>query len=328
MDKYKLAVAAILTALGVVVSAGCGRSYDDGKKEAVKEGKKIVLDNGGRKLEFVGTPQRLITLRQHITETALAMDLDKYIVGASGVLDPPVWDKVKEHYAKLNIIADRYPTIEVLLKNNPEVVWVDRKWAFVKNQLGSLENVEKQGIKVYFSKSAFTDRSKLEYVYEDIENMGKVFSQEKQAEAVLKDMKTRVANVQNKIKDVKQKVKVMDFDNNRNNMAFIGARCMADDLITIAGGVNIFADITKEWATVNWEEVVKRQPEVIVVHEYRGVSGKSKIAALKSKPILQEVPAIRNNRFVIVNLDEIYEGARNAETVEKLAKGFYPELFK
>lgn len=328
MKKYWLALAGVVVSLGLLGATGCGRSYDDGKKAVEPSGKKLVIDNGGRKLEFTGTPRRLVTLRQHITETALALELDKYIVGASGVLDPPVWEPVKERYAKLNIIADRYPTIEVLLKTNPEVVWVDRKWAFVKNQLGSLENVEKQGIKVYFSKSAFTDRSKLEYVYEDIENAGKIFGQEKKAEAVLKDMKSRVAGVQEKLKTVKQKVKVMDFDNNRNNMAFIGARCMADDLITIAGGINAFADINKEWATVNWEEVVKRAPEVIVVHEYRGVSGKSKIAALKGKPILQEVPAVKNNRFVIVNLDEIYEGVRNAETVEKLAKGFYPELFK
>ena len=52
-----------------------------------------------------------------------------------------------------------------------------------------------------------------------------------------------------------------------------------------------------------------------------------KIAALKKNPVLQEVTAIKNNRFIIVNLDEIYEGVRNAETVEKFAKGFYPEKF-
>ena len=48
---------------------------------------------------------------------------------------------------------------------------------------------------------------------------------------------------------------------------------------------------------------------------------------LRQNPQLQEVNAIKNNRFVIINLDEIYEGTRNAETVEKLAKSFYPEKF-
>ena len=328
MQKSGLLLLAVLSILQLTFSCGCGRSYDDGKAENITDNNKIIIENGSRKLEFNGNAKRLVTLRQHITETALAIDLDQYIVGASSVLDPPVWDKVKNRYNNLNIIAEKYPSIEVLLNTNPEVVWVDRKWAFVKNQLGSLENIEKQGIKVYFSKSAFTDRSKMEYVYEDIENMGRLFNKKREADIVLNDMKKRVNDIQRILKGTNKKVRVMDYDNSRNNMAFIGARCMADDLINHAGGVNIFADINKEWATVNWEEVVKRKPDVIVVHEYRGISGKSKINALKSKPILQDVPAVKNNRFIILNLDEIYEGARNAETIEKLAKGFYPDLFK
>ena len=86
-------------------------------------------------------------------------------------------------------------------------------------------------------------------------------------------------------------------------------------------------DIDKEWASVNWEEVVKRNPDVIIIHEYRGVSGASKIAQLKANPLLQEINAVKNNRFIIINLDEVYEGVRNAETVEKFAQGFYPEKF-
>lgn len=190
-----------------------------------------------------------------------------------------------------------------------------------------MKNIERQGIKIYLSEAGFYDSSKIDYVYDDIYNMGKIFNNEQHANEIVQQMKIKVDNVQNQLGDIDKKVKVLDFDSGRNNMAFVGCRCMADNLITLAGGENIFQDIDKEWASVNWEEIMQRNPDVIIVHEYRGISGESKIEILKSNPLLQEVNAIKNNRFIIVNLDEIYEGSRNAETVEKLAKGFYPEKF-
>ncbi len=288
---------------------------------------KFSIQNGNRNLKFDSYPERLVTLRQHITETALELDLDKKIVGASSIIDPPVPKHIQQRYAKLPIIAEKYPSLEVLLATNPNIIWVDRKWAFVKNQLGSMNNIEKNGIKIYLSESGFHDRSNIKYVYEDLQKMGKVFQKEQRAAEVVKQMQNKIAKVQDKLNGIPKKVKVLDYDSGRNNLAFVGCRCMAEELIRLAGGENIFSDVDKEWASVNWEEIAKRNPDVIIVHEYRGISGVSKIAALKEKKLLQDVNAVKNNHFVIINLDEIYEGVRNAETVEKLAKSFYPERF-
>lgn len=319
-DMKKFWMLLLVAALAI---SGCG-----GKEKASQsKDSALAIDNGGRKLTFAKAPQRLVTLRQHITETALELDLDKHIVGASDIIDPPVAMHLQQRYSKLPIIAEKYPSPEVLLAAEPDLVWVDRKWAFVKNQLGSMQNIEKQGIKIYLSEGGFHDRSMLEHVYEDLHKVGKLFEKEEKAEKVFKQMQTKVQHVTATLGDIKNKVKVLDFDGSRNNLAFIGCRCMADDLITKAGGINIFDDIEKEWATVNWEEVAKRNPDVIIVHEYRGISGASKIEMLKKHPVLQEVTAIKNNRFIIVNLDEIYEGVRNADTIVKLAQGFYPEKF-
>ena len=306
----------------ILFCTGCGNNQNSSI-----ESNQLIVNNGDRTLSFNKQPERLVTLRQHITETALELNLDNYIVGASKAIDPPVVKHLQERYAKLPIIAEKYPSPEVLFSYEPDIIWVDRKWAFVKNQLGSMENIERQGIKIYLSEAGFYDSSKIDYVYDDIYNMGKIFNNEQHANEIVQQMKIKVDNVQNQLGDIDKKVKVLDFDSGRNNMAFVGCRCMADNLITLAGGENIFQDIDKEWASVNWEEIMQRNPDVIIVHEYRGISGESKIEILKSNPLLQEVNAIKNNRFIIVNLDEIYEGSRNAETVEKLAKGFYPEKF-
>lgn len=308
----------------LLVLSGCGKETASNDNMG---GKEIIVQNGDRTIAFDKSPQRLLTLRQHITETALELELDKYIVGASDIIDPPVAVHLQKRYSQLPIIAEKYPSPEVLLAAEPDIIWVDRKWAFVKNQLGSMQNIEKHGIKIYLSEAGFHNGSKLEYVYDDLRKMGRVFNEFDRAEALVKQMKERVSAVQKKIGKADQRPKVLDFDSARNNLAFVGCRCMADDLISLAGGVNIFSDIDKEWASVNWEEIMKRNPDVIIVHEYRGISGASKIAQLKANPLLQEISAIKNNRFITINLDEVYEGVRNAETVEKFARGFYPEKF-
>lgn len=305
--------------LCVFICTGCSNN-----KETIGE---IVVDNGDRKLTFENNPQRLITLRQHITETALELNLDSYIVGCSDIIDPPVPKHLEERYRRLPIIAEKYPTIEVLLDKSPDIIWVDRKWAFVKNQLGPIENIERQGIKVYLSESGFHNVNNINYVYDDLYRIGKLFNKQDIADEVINNMKKKIDNVNSRVIGIENRIKVLDYDSSRNNLAFVGCRCMADTLISLAGGQNIFSDIDKEWASVSWEEIIKRNPDIIIVHEYRGISGLSKIKALKQNPLLQEVNAVKNNRFIIINLDEIYEGVRNADTVEKFAKEFYPERF-
>lgn len=314
---YKYFILAMLTVSFVLY--GCSNNEkNDGK---------IILTNGDRVIKFCESPKRLVTLRQHITETALEMNLDKYIVGSSAIIDPPVLSHLEERYNKLNIIADKYPSLEILLSTNPDIIWVDRKWAFVKNKLGSLENVEKYGIKVYLSESGFHNINSIDYVYEDINKIGSLFNEKDRAEDVIKAMQNKIKNVQTKTKFIEKRVRVLDFDSSRNNLAFVGCRCMADELIKLAGGENIFNDIDKEWASVNWEEIVVRNPDVIIVHEFRGVSGNSKIEAIKRNPLVKDVNAVKNNKFIVLNLDEVYEGVRNAQTIEKLAQNFYPDKF-
>lgn len=327
ISNKKKFLAVSLMVLAISCSA-CGKNDNSADNQNINVTSVAVqIKDGDRELQFDKFPTRLVTLRQHITETALAIDLDKYIVGTAAVIDPPVAPEYAERYAKLHVIAEKYPSPEVLFEANPDLIWVDRKWAFVKNQLGSMANIEDHGIKIYLSESGFHKNNDISYVYDDINRMGKIFRTEEKATAVIKMMQTKIADVQKQIGNPTEKVTVMDYDNSRNNMAFVGCKCMADELIKLAGGQNVFDDIDKEWATINWEEVMRRNPDVIVIHEYRGVKGEDKIKALKAKEVLQDVNAIKNNRFVIVNLDEIYEGVRNAETVEKLAKGFYPEKF-
>ena len=95
-------------------------------------------------------------------------------------------------------------------------------------------------------------------------------------------------------------------------------------LIEKAGGKNIFSDITeKQWITVSYEEILKRNPDVIVIHDYDSPSVEEKIAEIKANPSLAQLDCVKNNRFVTITLESVLPGNRMAYTVELLSKAFY-----
>ncbi|EPS52192.1 iron chelate uptake ABC transporter solute-binding protein [Clostridium botulinum A1 str. CFSAN002368] len=87
----------------------------------------------------------------------------------------------------------------------------------------------------------------------------------------------------------------------------------------------------KDYPEVSMEEIIKRNPDVIMVLEYSVGNGgdtfENKVKALKANPALKDVNAIKNNKFIKVELTELYPGVRVPKTVNKLAKEFYPDKF-
>jgi iron complex transport system substrate-binding protein len=99
-------------------------------------------------------------------------------------------------------------------------------------------------------------------------------------------------------------------------------------LISMVGGKNIFDDIQQGWTDVSWEEVINRNPEVIVIVDYGDKTVEQKRDLLLAKKELSDISAIKNKRFIILPLSAAAEGIRAPYALEMLAKGFYPDKFK
>ena len=97
---------------------------------------------------------------------------------------------------------------------------------------------------------------------------------------------------------------------------------MPTALIEAAGGVNIMNDFEKSWATVTWEEVVERNPEVIVIVNYGEVTAEQKRAFMMTNPAFADLEAVKNDRFVVLEYVEATPGPRNIEAVKTLAAAF------
>ncbi len=143
-------------------------------------------------------------------------------------------------------------------------------------------------------------------------------------------MKSELKETTDKIKNVDKKVKVLGYDSGKDKAVVVG-KGINNEIIKLAQGENVFGDMKKDYPEVSMEEIIKRNPDVIMVLEYSVGNGgdtfENKVKALKANPALKDVNAIKNNKFIKVELTELYPGVRVPKTVNKLAKEFYPDKF-
>ncbi|WP_110926695.1 ABC transporter substrate-binding protein [Bacillus massiliglaciei] len=304
--------------------AGCSgekESAGEAKEAQASEYKKQTFDNYGREVTVSKKPEKVLTLGPNATELFIALGLGDYVIGNSldnhsrGALP-----EYKEAYAKIPELTYGSATREAVTTSGADFIYgID--WEFGEEGL-DIKELEDFGITTYMNKA-----SNFEEIYKEITDIGKIFHVEKKAEAYVADQKDRIAAVQKKVKD-EEPVNVLVYDSGGDGVFTAGGTNFETLLLEQAGGKNIFDDRTeKQWLTVSYEEVLKREPDVIVIHDYDAPSLEQKIKDIKQDPVLSKLDCVKEERFVPITLESVLPGDRMAYTVETLAKGFYPDSF-
>ena len=125
--------------------------------------------------------------------------------------------------------------------------------------------------------------------------------------------------------DAGEPLRVFVYDSGEDTPFTAGRYAMPTALIEAAGGVNIMDDFEKSWATVTWEEVVERNPEVIMIVNYGEVTAEQKRDFMMSNPAFADLDAVKNDRFVTLEYVEATPGPRNFQAIKTLAAAFWAE---
>lgn len=322
----------IMTAAMLLVSA-CGSTSTTqapAKTEQTAapaaESKPVTLTNNGIEMTYPTAPERAVTLNQHVTEIMLALGLADKMVGTA-YLDDEILPELKADYDKIPVLSDKYPTKEVLLAANPDFVYAGWKSGFGEKGVGSMQDLEKVGIKSYLQASSSMPGPTIDDVFADITNIGRIFRVEDKANDLINKMKSELDQTISKIGKVDEPLKVFVYDNGEDK-PFTAANNYMTSLIKTAGGKNIFDDIQKGWAEVSWEQVVSRNPDVIIIVDYGDRTVEQKRNFLLTKKELADIPAIKNQRLMVLPLSAASEGVRAPIALKILAEGLYPDKFK
>jgi iron complex transport system substrate-binding protein len=95
-----------------------------------------------------------------------------------------------------------------------------------------------------------------------------------------------------------------------------GAGTFVGQLVDVAGGRNVFGDLPQFYPQVSVEEILRRDPELIIRSTTR--PGTTRLAALRAKPGWRELRAVRHGR---VHEIDVYLYNRPGITVGHAARG-------
>jgi len=281
----------------------------------------MTFDNYGREVVVTQKPQKVLTLGPNCTELFAALGLGDYVVGRSLVNHSrgplPEYADVVDNIPELNHSS---ATREAILTSGADFIYA-LDWE-ISEEGCDIQEAGNYGMTVYVNSAAT-----LEEQYQEILDLGKIFGVEDRAEAFVEDQKTRIAAVQEKVKD-QNPVKVLVYDSGNDGVFTCSGTNFESLLVGLAGGDNVFKDLNeKQWVTVSYEEVLARNPDVILIHDYDSPSVEEKIREIKSNPTLSQLDCVKNERFATITLESVLAGDRMAYAIENMASEFYPELF-
>ena len=173
-----------------------------------------------------------------------------------------------------------------------------------------------------------SDSATFEDIYKDYEVLGNVFGVQELAAEKVQAMKDKLAAVRATLGDevYQNPITVFVYDSGED-APFTACQGVPGDMIKLAGGISIFDDINKGWATPSWEEVVERGPDVILILDY-DYDTEAKIEFLKTNEFTSQMRAVKEGRIYSACCSDMQGSAGSAGTVEIMAKQFYPDKFK
>ena len=148
------------------------------------------------------------------------------------------------------------------------------------------------------------------------------------AEAIAQDMEARIAAVAARAADADAHPSVLHVEWADPLMC---AGHWVPEMVELAGGVNTFGDKDTGTFQLEWDEVVARQPEIIIMMPcgFDVSRGLQDVPLLAQREGWDSLPAVRNRRVYVVDAGAYTSrsGPRLVDGLEIMAEMIHPELF-
>lgn len=280
----------------------------------------LELDNCGTTLSLDAPPERVVTIKSTSTEMLLALGQGKRIVGTAFTDGP-----VPEAWAGSPVppvLAEKVPSREAVLGLAPDLVFAGWETNFSADGAGERSQLEEMGVASYVSPAACQqdgyrpDPLTFDDVFASIREAGQIFGAEDAADEL-------VAAQQAELEDIRPSDKGYSalWYSSGSDTPYVGSGSGAPALLMEAAGLeNIAADIDAGWSPYSWESVAAADPDVIVLVDSAWGSVEKKKSVLESHPVISQLNAVKQGRYLVVPFAASEAGVRNVETVRSLTE--------
>jgi len=271
-------------------------------------------DTVGKDVVISKQPERIISLAPSVTEWMYAIDAGDLMVGRTEFCNYP--EEAIELPAIGGFSASSI-SIETIISLEPDLVIGGSIY-----QVEVVDSLNDAGINAFI-----LEPNSIDEVFDTLILLGKVTDNLEHAEHVVENMRSRINAVQEIVATISQNECVTVFYKVWNdpymtatNQTFIG------ELISLAGGVNIFGDIQEDYPAISAEEIIEKDPHVILGPSDHG--DQLLVEVIAGRDGWENLSAVKNGRVYILDGDIVSRaGPRVVDALENIAQSLYPEFF-
>ncbi|HPE89292.1 MAG TPA: cobalamin-binding protein [Spirochaetia bacterium] len=281
---------------------------------AAAAGPVSFVDERGVTISLPGKARRVVSLSPELTESLFAAGAGDAVVGVTTYCNYPAEASGR---AKIGGFSAKTISVETIIALKPDLVVGGLS---AHGQLAT--QFERAGLR--FAALPTTD---FDDIYATIALLGRVAGDEAVANALVADLKARLAAVSAKIAAVPSAERPLVFWETWDEpLMSAGPGTFTGQIIEAAGGRNCFADAASDWPVVSFEALLARDPDYIMAADSHGEALTPERLAKRSG--WSSLRAVRNGRLVFLDGDIVSRaGPRFVEAVELMARALYPESY-
>lgn len=272
-----------------------------------------LTDGLGRQVTIEAPAQRIVSLLPSNTEVLFALGLGDRVVGVTEFDNYPPEAQTKQIIGGMttNTIS-----LETILALEPDLVL-----AHDDLQQSVIDTLAENGLTVFA-----TNTKQLTDIYRTINWVGQMAGVQDRAEALTGQIQRDITAITARIDEVPADERpAVFYEVWVDPLLTAGPGTYIGQMITLAGAKNIFDDVSQEFPEISAEEVVARNPAVILSAEHN--SDNLTDEALAARPGWSEIEAVKNGRVYLLNDDVISRpGPRVALALRTMVEVLYPGL--
>lgn len=264
------------------------------------------VDGRGRMVRLGAPPKRIVSLAPAVTEILFALGVGGRIVGATAYCDyPPAARRIPR-------VGDSAISVEKVVALKPDLVVASG--SANRKAVEALERMPSGRIPVFV-----VDPNSFGGLYSAIGAIGRIVGRSQAAAALCAAMRTRVETVTRAVAARPDRPRVLVVVQ-PEPLWVAGADTFMDELVRLAGGVNVAAGAGIGFRTLPLEQALADRPEVILV-------GREAIDRLRTSPLWRATPAFHANRIYAIDPSVFARpGPRLVDALEQIARLLHPGI--
>lgn len=270
---------------------------------------RVVTDDTGRVVTIPDRPQRIVSMAPGITEILFALGLEDRIAGVTSFCDWP-----PRAAQKTTIGGFTNPSLEIIVSLRPDLIVATADG----NRPETVRQLEKIGFPVFV-----TNPSNVEGILKTVMRLGDMTQTKEAASNLTQSLQTRLDRVSAHVGG-KTPPRVF-FQIGMDPVISAGSGTLIDDVIRLAGGVNIAQGRAARYPRFSAEGVMAGSPDVLLFAPMATDREFTKIRAYWEQ--FPGIPAVKTGRIHPVNTDLIGRASlRIVDAVEQTARFLHPDL--